>query len=89
MWFQIFLEKNRDEYRLKLANLTMVKISVVSNFLISKLQSLQSTISFEQSESSIIKRYKVGDSNTLLLFYLSKKYTGIILTKKTKQPRHD
>ena len=89
MWFQIFLEKNRDEYRLKLANLTMVKISVVSNFLIRKLQSLQSTISFEQSESSIIKRYKVGDSNTLLLFYLSKKYTGIILTKKTKQPRHD
>ena len=51
----------------------MVKISVVSNFLIRKLQSLQSTISFEQSESSIIKRYKVGDSNTLLLFYLSKK----------------
>ena len=67
----------------------MVKISVVSNFLIRKLRSLQSTISFEQSESSIIKRYKVGDSNTLLLFYLSKKYTGIILTKKTKQPRHD
>ena len=50
----------------------MVKISVVSNFLIRKLKSLQSTISFEQSESSIIKRYKVGDSNTLLLFYLSK-----------------